>query len=212
MKLPPHALPVAAAIALGGLLVSLSARTQDKSPEGKGPQAKALLQPGCGTARTGPCYAKGVFFSLRIGFGTSEPFPSAAALELQGQVGWSLKAVTLGIVLEYNPFLNFAKPQISAGAYNFGAFLSYRMAVTPRLSLRFEGLAGGTTLLFDTYGYDRGDTGMWLGVKLLGIDLYRGKGFSVVVDLMDLTLPVYHVATMPFIYPQWRWSIGFAYH
>jgi len=35
---------------------------------------------------------------------------------------------------------------------------------------------------------------------------------TLLVDVVDLSLPAFHFDTMPFIHPEWRWSIGIAVH
>ncbi|MFH1436883.1 MAG: hypothetical protein ABIJ56_14340 [Pseudomonadota bacterium] len=149
----------------------------------------------------------GMFGALRLGFGLYMP-----SLQLQAQAGWAFgKGVSLGAVIEFNPYINYSKNDVSAGAYDFGIFLGYCWRLTDRIGLNFELLGGGTVLLFNTYGYRKGDMGFWIGVKLMGLHLAVHKHLDVTVDLVDLACPVFHITTMPFLYPQWRMSVGIAF-
>ncbi len=129
----------------------------------------------------------------------------------QVQAGYGLGKVALGIVLEHNPFVDISRPAISAGAFGFGGFVSFRWQLTRGIGLRFEGIAGGSVLLFSTYGYVRGDVGLWLAARIMGLDVRVGKHAVVGIDVVDVSLPAFHLDSMPFIYPQWRWSISVAF-
>ncbi len=146
----------------------------------------------------------GLFGNLRLGLGIWD----SAALEVQVQGGWAFRSLMVGIVLEYNPFLEFSKPDISAGCFGFGAFLTWRYRLNRRVSLRLEALVGGSVLLFETYGYHTGDVGLWLGMKVLGLDIDLHRNVALTIDVVDISLPVFHITEMPFIYPQWRWAVG----
>jgi len=131
---------------------------------------------------------------------------------VQARAGWAFKRLSTGIVIEHNPFIDLSRPDISAGAFGFGAFLSYRHRLTARVALRFGLLAGGSVLLFDTVGYSRGDVGLWVGAQVMGLDVLLSEHATLMVDVVDLSLPAFHLDSMPFIHPEWRWSIGIAVH
>lgn len=173
-----------------------------------------LLTVNYGTANAGEVQGqkKGFYLAARIGLGTSQPFPANWAMELQTQYGWSFKYVTVGLTLEYNPFFNFSKPSASEGAFHFAGFIFHRWQVSENVGLRFEVSLGGSVLLFDIYSYSRGDVGLVAGMKLLGLDIKLSNRFTLCVDLLDMIIPVYHIDTLPFIYPQMRWGLGFSFN
>lgn len=152
-------------------------------------------------------FPRGPFGSLRLGFSAWR-----GSLEVQARAGWAFKRLSTGIVLENNPFIDLARPDISAGAFGFGAFLTYRHVLTDRVALRFGLLAGGSVLLFDTVGYSKGDVGLWVGAHVMGLDVLLSRHATLMVDVVDLSLPAYHLDSLPFIHPEWRWSIGIAVH
>jgi hypothetical protein len=148
----------------------------------------------------------GPFGTVRLGFSAWR-----ASMEVHTQAGWSFGNLMAGISLEVNPFIDLNRPDMSAGAFGFGAFLAYRPRLTATVALRFEVMAGGAVLLFDTYGYRAGDVGLWLGARVMGLDLVVSEHVVFLLDVVDMVLPAFRLATMPFIYPEWRWSVGLAF-
>jgi len=182
------------------LLLAALADAARAAPPGK-------KEPSCGTCVTTPA-PRGPMLALRVGLGLYRP-----SLELQAQAGWLLpRGVALGIAYEYNPYCNWTRPAVSAGVLGFGGFLAVRHRLNEKVALRFELIVGGAALLFDTYGYHRGEVGVWLGAKLVGLDVRVARRVAVLVDFVDVSLPAFHVSTMPFIYPQWRWSLGVGFY
>jgi hypothetical protein len=149
----------------------------------------------------------GPFGSLKLGFSAWR-----GALEIDAQAGWAFRKITVGVVLEHNPFIDLSKPAIDAGGFGFGAFVGLRVPLTVKVGLRFEGLAGGSVLLFDMFGYSKGDVGLWLGARVMGLDIELHEHATLTVDVVDVVLPAYHLGSMPLIYPQWRWSVGVVFH
>ncbi len=172
------------------------------APAGEGSEQEPCVQ-SCITEDP----AVGPFGSLRLGFSAWR-----GSIEVQARAGWAFKSLSTGIVLEHNPFIDLNRPDISTGAFGFGAFLAYRHRLTDRVALRFGILAGGSVLLFDTVGYSKGDVGLWIGAHVMGLDLALSEHATLLVDVVDLSLPAFHLDTMPFIHPEWRWSIGIAVH
>ena len=171
------------------------------------PAAAAEGQDACAQPCSIDDHPVGPFGSLRLGFSAWR-----GSLEVQARVGWAFRALSTGIVLEHNPFIDLSRPDISAGAFGFGAFLTYRHRLTGTVALRFGILAGGSVLLFDTVGYGAGDVGLWVGAQVMGLDVVLSEHVTLLVDVVDLSLPAFHLDSMPFIHPQWRWSIGVALH
>lgn len=171
------------------------------------PAAAASGEEPCSTSCVTTDPPLGPFGSLRVGFSAWR-----GSLEVQARAGWAFRRLSTGIVLEHNPFLDLGRPDISPGAFGFGAFLAYRHRLTNRVALRFGLLAGGSVLLFDTVGYSRGDVGLWVGAQVMGLDVVVSRHATIQVDVVDLSLPAFHLASMPFIHPEWRWSIGVAVH
>ena len=191
-----------AVIAVLALIAFLCAPSPALAGEGADTEADGKAE-GCGN----PKPSKGLFASIRAGFSAWRP-----SLEFQAAAGWSFGAVGLGVVFEDSPWMSFSRPGIDAGALHFGLLLQYRRQLTPKAGLRFELMAGGSALLFTTYGYHAGTVGMWLGARVMGLDVRLGKRFALTIDVVDLSLPIFHPDTMPLIYPAWRWSIGLAFY
>lgn len=182
------------------LLVVLTTGAAGASGDGQG-QDEEVCQAQEPRRFTGPFGAARVGFSLWRG-----------AMEIDLQAGWAFSKVTVGVALEHNPFIDISRPAMEAGAFGFGAFVGLRWPLTEKIGLRFEGVVGGSVLLFDTFGYDAGDVGLWLGARVMGLDVELGGHAALTVDVVDVSLPMYHLSTMPFIYPQWRWSVGVVFH
>jgi hypothetical protein len=146
---------------------------------------------------------RGPYGALRVGFSAWR-----ASMEVQLRGGWAFDQISAGVALEHNPFIDLNRPDMSAGVMGFGAFLTYRPMLTPRVGLRFGVLAGGSVLLFDTLGYERGQMGLWLGAEVMGLSIAVGKHLCVIIDVVDLSLPAIRLTSMPLLYQQWRWSVG----
>ncbi|RKZ07077.1 hypothetical protein DRQ05_03715, partial [bacterium] len=89
---------------------------------------------------------------------------------------------------------------------------SLHIQISRRISLRFELRVGVSVLLFDTPGYETGDVGLNLGMRAMGLDIRFGENFLLILDPIDLSVPVFSLDKLPFYYRQWRVAAGVAWH
>lgn len=115
--------------------------------------------------------------------------------------------------MDYNPFLSFDRGlDASAGVLNIAPVGGLHFQITRWLSLRFEVRAGLSVLLFDTPGYEAGTVGLYAGARLLGLDIRLTDSLSLMIDPVDISLPVFEIKKLPFYYKQWRVAAGLAWH
>ena len=101
---------------------------------------------------------------------------------------------------------------VRPGAFNAYATVIWRYPMRlERVNLRSSVHVGVSVLLFDLYGARAGSVGPYFGIAPLGIDVDLGRAWKLVVDPLDLEIPVPHVTGVPLYYEQFRFLLGFQY-
>ena len=99
-------------------------------------------------------------------------------------------------------------------AIRAGAFNGYGTAIV-RLPLAYEQFnlrstlnLGISRLLIDLYGAPKGTTGIYGGFSPLGLEWKMSRIFFLVVNPLNIALPVPQLKGVPFSYWQYRATIG----
>ncbi len=181
----PFPLPSALAIALASSLVPSAARA-DEAPQ---------------VVRPPPRF--GAYAAVSGAFDHTA-FAGAVAGRFRINDHW-----LVGLDVEWNPWLSLANEEVHAGALNLYATLVHRWPLLgERVNLRTSLHVGASVLLFDLFGAPAGSVGPYFGLGPLGIDVWMGRGFRLVVDPLEISLPVPHLTGVPFFYQQYRFTIG----
>ena len=77
-----------------------------------------------------------------------------------------------------------------------------------RVNLRTSLHVGMSTLLFDVYGAPKYSTGPYVAFSPLGIDYDLGDAVRIVLDPMEIALPVPELGQLPLYYEQFRFMLG----
>lgn len=116
---------------------------------------------------------------------------------------------TLGVDLEWNPWITSVPWALKAGAGSVYATVIHRYPMKlDRVNLRTTLSLGASTLLFDVAGAPKYDIGPYVGLSPLGIDYDFGGGVRLVFDPLGVSVPVPHVGLIPLYYEQFRTMIG----
>jgi MYXO-CTERM domain-containing protein len=131
---------------------------------------------------------------------------------LAGTLGLRLRASkqwTFGLDGEWNPFLSFTGTTVRAGAINLygSAMLRFPLAYE-NFNLRTTLSLGTSYLLTTLYGAPSGSVGLYGGVSFLGVEWKLSRVFYLVINPLNIALPVPQIKGVPFLYPQYRFSIG----
>ncbi len=114
-----------------------------------------------------------------------------------------------GIDAEWNPWITSVPIAAKAGAANLYATLIRRFPMRfDRVNLRTSLHLGVSTLLFDVPGAPKYSTGPYISFAPLGIDYDLGGSVRIVLDPVEIALPVPYVGLIPLYYEQFRLMIG----
>ena len=115
----------------------------------------------------------------------------------------------LGLDAEWNPAIMLNQGAVRPGFFNLYVTGVRRFPLTwERVNLRIAVHLGISTMLFDVYGAPRGSFGPYVGISPLGVDVDLGKFWRLIIEPVNLEIPVPHLAGVPFYYQQYRFTIG----
>jgi hypothetical protein len=165
--------------------------------------ARAEEPPCCPCAEPQP----GWYTILRGGVSTAHPALFVEASGLYRGKRWGIE-----LSVEWNPFFSLEKGlRFNPGALNIVTGpIMYVWHISDVLTMRFGVRVGMTVLLFDTPGYEIGNVGLFLGFRAVGFDIKINDNFFLVVDPIDVAVPIFKVEKFPFFYKQWRVGMGMA--
>ena len=127
-----------------------------------------------------------------------------AGLRLRVSKHW-----TFGLDGEWNPWLALNGTTVRAGALNiYGtAILRFPLAYED-FNLRTTLNVGVSHLLTNLYGAPSGVTGPYLGVSFLGVEWKISRVFYLIVNPLNIAVPVPQISGVPLVYPQYRFTVG----
>jgi MYXO-CTERM domain-containing protein len=123
---------------------------------------------------------------------------------------WQLnESWVLGLDAEFNPYYGIQSKTFRMGSFNGYATLIRRYPMRfESVNLRSTAHLGTSVLLMDLYGAPRGSTGIFLGISPLGVEFKVSRAVYIVVDPINLAVAAPQLAATPFVYQQYRFTIG----
>ena len=117
---------------------------------------------------------------------------------------------TVGWDGEWNPWLSlYGRRTITRGVFNTYGTLILRFPLAyENFNLRTTLNLGVSYLLFDLYGAPKGSLGYYAGVSPLGLEWKLSRTFLLIINPLNLAIPVPQTKGVPLSYPQYRFSIG----
>jgi hypothetical protein len=131
---------------------------------------------------------------------------------LAGAFGLRLRLTThwsFGLDTEWNPWFALNGTPYHGGALDiFGsAMLRFPLAYE-NFNLRTTVSLGASYLLSNLYGAPSGSLGPYVGVSPLGVEWKLSRAFFVVINPLNIALPIPQIKGVPLVYPQYRFSLG----
>lgn len=117
---------------------------------------------------------------------------------------------TLGLDAEWNPWISmYGATTFRAGAFNaYGTVILRFPLAYENFNLRTTLNVGISYLLYDLYGAPKGSTGLYAGISPLGLEWKLSGTFLLIINPLNIALPVPQLKGVPMTYPQYRISIG----
>jgi hypothetical protein len=128
----------------------------------------------------------------------------AFGLRFRASQHWSF-----GLDGEWNPWLSLNGTTARAGAVDtFGsAMLRFPLAYE-NFNLRTTVSLGASYLLTNLYGAPSGSLGPYAGVSFLGVEWKLSRVFLLVINPLNIAVPVPQIRGIPLAYPQYRFTLG----
>jgi uncharacterized protein (TIGR03382 family) len=115
----------------------------------------------------------------------------------------------VGADMEWNPWFTSVPMSASLGVASAYLTLVRRFPMKfDRVNLRSSVHLGASTLLFDVNGAPKYSVGPFGAFTPLGIDYDLGNAMRLVIDPVEIAVPVPHVGLLPLAYEQFRFMIG----
>jgi hypothetical protein len=115
----------------------------------------------------------------------------------------------VGLDAGWNPWITTSPMTAHAGVATLSGALIRRFPMKfDRVNLRSSLHLGVSTLLFDVYGAPKYSTGPYGAISVLGLDYDLGQAVRIVLDPMEIALPVPLLGQLPLYYEQFRFAIG----
>jgi MYXO-CTERM domain-containing protein len=155
----------------------------------------------------GPTDPGSMAFGAYLGWSGSVDKP-AMAFQLGARLKLS-RSWTVGLDGEWNPWISTNGYQVKNGVANFygTAILRFPLAYE-NFNLRTTVNLGVSYLLMNLYGAPAGCLGLYAGVSPLGLEWKLSRVFLLIINPLNIALPVPQLTGVPLDYPQYRFSIG----
>jgi hypothetical protein len=117
---------------------------------------------------------------------------------------------TVGLDGEWNPWLSlYGRRTMTRGVFNgYGTVILRFPLAYENFNLRSTLNLGVSYLLFDLYGAPKGSLGYYAGVSPLGLEWKLSRTFLIIINPLNVAIPVPQTKGIPLSYPQYRFSIG----
>jgi hypothetical protein len=135
---------------------------------------------------------------------------------LAGTLGVRLrvsKQWSFGLDGETNPWLSFTGTAVRAGVINVygSAMLRFPLAYE-NFNLRITASLGTSYLLTTLYGAPSGSVGLYGGLSPLGVEWKLSRVFYLIINPLNIALPIPQLKGVPLLYPQYRTSVGLEFY
>ncbi len=199
---------VATLVAAGALPIRPAAARADEAPSSSAASASPAVPP----PPVAPVPEPGPPDPNAMAWGGA--IKGAAAIDnpaLAGGAGLRLRASkhwAFGLNAEWNPWLALTGQTFHAGSIDvFGsAMLRFPLAYE-NFNLRTTLGLGAAYLITNLYGAPTGSVGPYFDVSFLGLEWKWSRTFLLVVDPVDISVPAPHLAGVPFLYRQYRFTL-----
>ncbi|MBK8171239.1 MAG: hypothetical protein IPK60_12955 [Sandaracinaceae bacterium] len=114
----------------------------------------------------------------------------------------------LGLEIEHNPWYSLQTMSFVAGTVNVFASGTVVWARFKRCELRSTIYTGASVLLFSSIAAPAGSIGPLIGANLLGLSIRMTPNVHLIIDPADVSVPIPHLTGVPFMYRQYRFTIG----
>jgi hypothetical protein len=136
----------------------------------------------------------------------------AAARSAAVQLGARLKVSrrwTFGVDGEWNPWIALNGPRVRRGVLNtYGTAILRLPLAYESFNLRTTVNLGTSYLLTGLYGAPQGSLGLYFGVSPLGLEWKLSRSYVLIVNPLNIAVPVPQLKGVPLMYSQYRFSIG----
>jgi hypothetical protein len=120
------------------------------------------------------------------------------------------KSWSFGLDAEWNPFMTLNNTKVSKGVFNaYGSAMLRIPLAYERFNLRTTLSVGMSRMLMALYGVPKGTTGLYLGFSPFGIEWKLNRTFYLIVNPLNVAIPMPQLGGVPYVYPQYRVTIGF---
>jgi hypothetical protein len=116
---------------------------------------------------------------------------------------------TFGVDGEWNPWVSYVGTAVRSGVFNlYGtAMLRFPLAYE-KFNLRITASAGTSYLLMNLYGAPSGSVGVYVGGSPLGLEWKLSRRFYLIINPVNISLPVPQLHGVPLIYQEYRTTLG----
>jgi hypothetical protein len=114
--------------------------------------------------------------------------------------------LTVGMDVEYNPWFSIDSGRMEHGSLNAYGTAIYHHKTFGKWDLRSTVKLGASVMLFDMVGVDKGSKGIFVGASLLGLAVPLSEQLKLIIDPMEIAMPIPQVKGFPFYYRQYRFS------
>jgi hypothetical protein len=115
----------------------------------------------------------------------------------------------VGLDAGWNPWITTSPMNMRSGVATVAGTVIRRFPMRfDRVNLRTSLHLGTSTLLFDVQGAPKYSTGPYIAFSPLGLDYDLGHAVRIVLDPMEMALPMPLVGQLPLYYEQFRFLIG----
>jgi hypothetical protein len=131
---------------------------------------------------------------------------------IAGTIGARLRVSrhwTFGLDAEWNPWIAYVESTVRSGVFNlYGtAMLRFPLAYE-KFNLRISASAGTSYLLMNLYGAPSGSLGVYVGGSPLGLEWKLSRRFYLIINPVNISLPVPQLKGVPLIYQEYRTTLG----
>ncbi len=113
-----------------------------------------------------------------------------------------------GATVEWNPWGSFEARRVRSGVVNIYASVIRRYLVSPSVNARTSLHGGLSALTFDLYGAPAGSVGPFFGLSFIGIEVALAPRWRLILDPVEIMIPIPHLTGTPLIYNQYRFTIA----
>ncbi len=176
--------------------------TSPTQPDKRKPPPPTLVP----VAEPGPRDVSATAWGAFLGASGAFDNPALAAalgLRLRANSNW-----IFGLDGEWNPWIGHGAA-IKPGVANlYGTVILQLPLAYENFNLRSSLSLGGSRLLMNLYGAPKGSTGFYFDVSFLGIAWKLSRTFYLIINPMNIAVPIPQLKGVPLTYPQYRFTVG----